>query len=563
MPAPNRGSQSDGDLHRCGDEAFAPVAIVLASVTLLVLGRLCFNGFTGWDDNLTLFQNPRLNPPTLAAVRFYFLHAQYRLYAPLTYFVWSGLALLARTAPDHRGVTLDPLVFHAANLLLHLLASLVVCRILLMLRADGWAALCGSLAFAIHPIQVEAVAWASGLKDVLSGLLVLTALWQYLEFAIDAGVGRRNRMSLARCVACLILAMLAKSSAATMPLAAIALEWQIARRPWKSILASSVLLVCVVAPFVVIAHFSQEAAGDLSPPALWQRPLIAADAVSFYLLKLIWPIHLCFDYGRTPQAVMQHAWIYAECLVPSALTLALIAFGKSTRPLLAAAMIFLAGCLPTLGFLPFGTQSLSTTADHYLYWAMAGPAIAIAWAMTAFRASILLRGAIFAALAAWAVVSVRQGAFWKDDYSLFSRAIAINPKSYVSYNNLGYAYYLDGNDTVAVEMYRRSIGIKPDSYLARSNLAAALREMGHLDEANHELRLAIRLQELQPLPLRQTWSQDLMHLGRNLLELGQPAEAVKFLKGSLAARPDQPEAIALLARAEAQADHPATTHGNP
>jgi protein O-mannosyl-transferase len=441
--------------------------------------------------------------------------------------------------------------------LLHLLASLVVCKILLLLRSDRWAALCGSLVFAIHPVQVEAVAWASGLKDVLSGLLVLTALWQYLQFAINAAPGRRNLMAYANCLACLILAMLAKSSAATMPLAAIVLDWQIARRPWKRVLASSGLLIAIAAPFIVVAHITQ-AAAQLAPIALWQRPLIASDALTFYLWKLICPVNLCIDYGRTPRMVMHQVWIYVSWLVPFAGALVLIAFRERARSLLAAALVFFAGCLPTLGFLPFSMQSFSTTADHYLYWAMAGPAIAVAWALMLFPSSTVLRRVVIAAITAGAFLSIRQAGFWKDDYSLFGRAIAVNPQSYLSYNNMGFAYYLDASDRLAVEMYRRAITIKPDYSLARSNLAAALRELGHLDDATHQLRLAIALERQQSMELRQTWAQDLAHLGRNLLDLGQPAKAVAALKESLAARPDQPEAIALLARAESQL-HSATT----
>jgi hypothetical protein len=533
------------------DRQFRSAAIIIIAATLLVMGRLCFNDFVSWDDNRTVSQNPKLNPPTIQNVEYYWAHFEYRIYAPLTYTLWAVLALAAHIEPDRTGIALNPLIFHAANVLLHLLAALVVCRILFLMRMHWFAAMCGSLIFAIHPLQVEAVAWVSGMKDLLSGLLALVALWQYLEFALADREGRRHWTPLALCIASMILAMFAKSAAATLPLAAVAIDRWILHRPWKSICASASLLVVVAIPFAVVASMAQ-VSSDLAPIPLWPRPLIVGDSLTFYLHKLVWPIKLCLDYGRTPWAVMRlarHPGIYVEMCIPLALGLSLFLLRKRAQTLIAAALVFVAGCLPTLGLATFATQFFSTTADHYLYWAMLGPAIAVAWVLTAWPDLATLRVGVIAAICVLGILSIRQGGFWQDDFSLMEHTAAVNPRSFVAFNNLGNAYYAQSNPARAAEMFRRAIEARSDYSMAHSNLAAALRQLGQLDESTAELKRSIALQRPLDPRLRQSWVQDLNHLGQNLLEQGKPASAAAALRESLDAKPNQPQTIDMLARA--------------
>jgi tetratricopeptide (TPR) repeat protein len=333
----------------------------------------------------------------------------------------------------------------------------------------------------------------SGLKDVLSGLLALVALWQYLQFATGVRVGTRRTIPLLICVAFLILAMLAKASAASMPLAAIALDRWIVRRPWKPILASAGLLAIVAVPFVLIAR-SAQSASDIAPIPLWQRPFIAADCLTFYLYKLGWPINLCVDYGQTPQAVMHQPWIYLVWLVPLAIALGLFGLRRRVRPLIAAALVFLAGCLPTLGLTTFATQFFSTTADHYLYWAMLGPAMALAWTLTALPATAMLRGGTIAALVGLAILSVHQGAFWHDGTSLFEHTLVVNDRSALACAQLASISLDAGNAIDAQEWAARAIERNPDWALpyATFGLAALRRVPPDLKLAQDAYRAALK-----------------------------------------------------------------------
>src|SRR4051812_29563182 len=91
--------------------------LLLIVVTCVGLGRNCSHDFTWWDDDETIHHNPKLNPPTVAGVAYYWRHPFMSLYVPVTYTVWGALASIAQLgAPDDRGITLNPWIFHTANL---------------------------------------------------------------------------------------------------------------------------------------------------------------------------------------------------------------------------------------------------------------------------------------------------------------------------------------------------------------------------------------------------------------------------------------------------------------
>src|ERR1700733_6640765 len=156
--------------------------ILLIVCTLIAMGNLARNEFVSWDDSFNIYHNPHFNPPTLAGVAAYWAHPAYGLYIPLTYTLWGLLAMVAQVPPDAQGVSLNPWIFHLASIALHVLSVLVVFEILQLLIRNRVAACIGAMLFAIHPVQVEAVAWAAGMKDVLSGLLALVAIWQHLIY---------------------------------------------------------------------------------------------------------------------------------------------------------------------------------------------------------------------------------------------------------------------------------------------------------------------------------------------------------------------------------------------
>jgi hypothetical protein len=501
--------------------------LVLIVGTLLAMGRCCTHDFSWWDDEGTVFQNQWMLPPTFQTLIHYWMVPAYGLYIPVTYTVWAAVALIARVDKDQYGIALNPWLFHSTNVSCHLLAVLVAYRILRLLNADVFGACCGALLFGVHPVQVEAVAWVSGLKDVLSGLFALIALWQYVCFSLSDLKGKASAWRYLLATLAFMLAMLAKPSAIALPLAVVAIDRWGVGRSWKKVLPGAIAWVFLAAPIAFVARWVQDAS-NTELHSIWLRPFIVCDALAFYLFKLIWPIHLAIDYGRNPTYVLQQGWCYWDWVFPVGIAALLITGARKRPVLLAAGAIFLAGCLPVLGFSPALFQYFSTTTDHYLYVSMFGAGMAVAWLLSV-RPWVSLRLITVALLIAWTALSIRQTRYWKNDAALFGHDIEINPNSYVGYINLGGDYARDHDWTTAIAVYRKATQVGPDFALAWGDLADALDEAGQSDEAIVQARKAIDLQIQNP-NLRQAWPQDNERLGRLLFEKGKYAEAIPFLK---------------------------------
>src|SRR5262245_1201101 len=107
-------------------------------VAIAAMGRLSFYEFLDYDDRFTIYENPRLAPPTWESIGYYWTHSDFGLYVPGTYMVWAALAKLAWLgAADERGIRLNPWVFHTASVVLHALAAVVVFALLARLLGDG------------------------------------------------------------------------------------------------------------------------------------------------------------------------------------------------------------------------------------------------------------------------------------------------------------------------------------------------------------------------------------------------------------------------------------------
>src|SRR5687768_14840039 len=159
-----------------GQRAWWPAALLVAAV-LAAFAPAMTAEFVTWDDRHNLFRNPRMNPPTLEGVWWYWTNPYKDLYVPVTYTVWSALAMLAETpTPDELGGRLNAYIFHLFNILLHAGSALAAYALLRSVgesdeRQPDWPAWAGAMLFALHPVQVESVAWVSGMKDVLAGML--------------------------------------------------------------------------------------------------------------------------------------------------------------------------------------------------------------------------------------------------------------------------------------------------------------------------------------------------------------------------------------------------------
>lgn len=163
-------------------------AVLTVAVLVVFLPVLGFE-FLSLDDGMHVYANRYLQNLTWGNLRHFWEGPHENLYFPLTYTAWAVLAVISRFFHSASGNFFDPWLFHAANLFAHLVASLTVFLILgELLSGDKRAALIGSLVFAVHPVQVEAVAWVSSLRDLFSVCLALMAILFYIRNLIKGGL---------------------------------------------------------------------------------------------------------------------------------------------------------------------------------------------------------------------------------------------------------------------------------------------------------------------------------------------------------------------------------------
>jgi hypothetical protein len=527
-----------------------PVVLLLLA-TVAVLGRLCTYEFTMWDDTWTVAQNPYLIKPIATALAYFWnpAHPQFGLFIPVTETAWRFIAAGARVSTGPAIAFLNPWVFHGANLAVHLITVVLVWKIIGRFVASAWVAAAGAAVFAIHPLQVEAVAWVSGLKDVLSGMWTMAAILLYLSVGEDGAdqSGTESAIAWWGSLLCFVLAVLSKPSAMTVPLSLTAIEvlvpaggaskvnklWSLIRR-----LAPFYLIAIVVA---VYAHFLQSGP-DLPNPPLWARPLIACDALTFYARKLVWPANLTIDYDRTPNHVLGEMGAWLGWILPAAVAI-WCWLNRRQRPVAVLAVCFFVfGCLPNLGWTRFMFQYYSTVADHYLYPSMLGAALAFAlllqWAIgpspepspspTPGQAQEQHRAQLAAVatvlvLGSWAMISFRQAGFWADDTALFEHALAINSNNFLAQNNFGVVLMEQQKDVLgAMPHFRRSIELRPTHFNSWRNLAIAEAKLNRHADAIADIRRAMELELKYPADLRPT-SQDQQLLDRELAKLKEPA----------------------------------------
>jgi hypothetical protein len=491
------------------------ISALLVLAVLVTFAPLFTCNFTTWDDNQTVVQNPWLNPPALSHFPEFWNPAPpvyMDIYMPLTYTVWSGVAAMSYVpvADPETGAFLNPWVFHGANVLLHAGSALLAFAILKRLTRHPWAAAAGAALFALHPVQVEPVGWVSGMKDVLAGFLSLLAIWQYVSFAMPAAqtdddslitspvisasaLGSRTRwFHYGAALFAFACAMLAKPSAVVLPLIVGMIDLALLRRSWRAwprVLAALVPWLALAIPIIVEGRLAQPPTPLGYVPPIGLRPLIATDALAYYLYKLALPIWLCIVYDHSPRAALAQGRPYFTWIAPLAVAVAALLWRKRFPWFLAAVGVYWLAVLPVLGLAPFDFQRLSTVADHYLYLAMLGPAMAAAFVVmrTRARPAVVISVVVLAAMAAR---SLAQTWTWRDSRTLYRHALAVNPHGWTPRESL--AILEDGAGHPAEALRLLEQGDAADVPTAPGDRAAHHETLGDIMVHLHRYRDALR-----------------------------------------------------------------------
>jgi tetratricopeptide (TPR) repeat protein len=379
----------------------------------------------------------------------------------------------------------------------------VVVEILRRLKIGDWAAAAGGLVFALHPLQTEAVAWATAMKDLLSGFFALLSIWRYIAALESPKAKRRKNYCLATIF--FALAMLSKPSTVIVPAIEAVIDRMVYRRSWRDVAWWVCPWFAMAIVITVIAANIQESIPGVGGP-IWARPLIALDALAFYLGKLVLPIELRFDYGRSPAAVLTDPALYHPLywtwIFPVAL--AVMLWRMKREVLSVAGLIFVLGILPVLGLRTFAYQYYTTVADRYVYLSMLGMALAIGWWLDR-HPSRTLKIATCAVIVVLGSLSFVQAGRWTDTETLYS--YSLNGTRSIHYIILG-----EYQDDLAKPCFLRAIEAGREGQISQ---ARAFAEQGdaYLETAMGDYRKATQLETTDTNGYDQ-WAKDLALLGR-------------------------------------------------
>jgi tetratricopeptide (TPR) repeat protein len=493
-----------------------------------------------WDDDIYVTQNSLLTA-SHGLWRFWFSLDSPSQYFPLTYSTFYV---------EHLLWGFQPAGYHVVNVLLHAANAVLVWRLLLRLRLPG-AWLAGAL-FALHPVQVESVAWITERKNVLMGFFFLLTLLAWVRF-VEPGAKRRWRWY---GLALLFygLALAAKTTACTLPAALLLVLWlrkePIGWRRWAQAapFAGMGAVMGLVTVWWERFHIGTEGAAFGIGPL--ERVLIAGRALWFYAGKLLWPAHLTFSYPRW-RISASDPWAYGWL---AALAAAGWVLWRTRRWMgrggIAAAVFFAVTLSPVLGFIMLYTFRFTFVADHYQYVACLGP-LALAAAGMERGLSRLTQHHPLLKTAGWVMLlAILGGLTWNQcrEYAgaetLWEATLEKNPSSWLAHNDLG-ALLLDQNKPQEAALhFKAALALNPDYGEAHDNLAHVLRETGDAAGAIAEYRKAVFL--------RPNYEPARINLGILLAQKGELAEAIAQFRKALEIQPDDGEAFENLGIAQMQ-----------
>ncbi|MGA8539857.1 MAG: tetratricopeptide repeat protein [Terriglobales bacterium] len=501
---PLRASVFSGPFHL--PEKHTPVlCLMLTAAVLLAYSPVTHNGFLNYDDDTYITNNPHVRAGlTWATVKWAFITYDEANWHPLT---WLSHAL------DCQLFGLNPAGPHLVNVLLH--AANAVLLFLLLQSATGfrWRSLMVAALFALHPINVECVAWAAERKNVLSMFFFLFAVYAYVWYTRRPGLLRYAAVGFF-----FVLALLSKPQVITFPLVLCLMDYWPLRRidppaaadavgqngnlPKTSVgwlVLEKVPLLLLSAISAVITLRAQSAGGAIKTFSQYS-PLLRLETavVSYvsYLGKAIWPSNLVALYPHPVR--LYPVWQIGTATLVLMLITVLVVRGRDRRYLAVGWFWFLGTLFPMIGLLQVGAQGM---ADRYAYIPFIGLFLMLTWLaadlarMAEPRSAGQPRAAVPMPLAGWfgiaaigwllvlGVLTYRQVGYWHDIPSFWNRTLALTKDNYVAQDTLGEYLARQGKTEEAAAHFRSALAIRPDDLPANLNLGTYEHGRGNLPAA--------------------------------------------------------------------------------
>jgi tetratricopeptide (TPR) repeat protein len=502
------------------------LALLLVVLTFAAYAPLSRAGFI-WDDDTFLTANPVIHSP----------HGLYQIwfttatpdYFPLTsttlwieWRLWGG----------------QPFGFHLINVLLHALSATLLWRVFQRLSIPlAWLA---GAVFALHPVNVESVAWIAERKNTLTMVFYAGAMLAWLKFEAT-----KRGLWYGTALAAFVLALLSKSAVAPAPLVLLILIWWKRGAVHRRDLIQTIPFFIASGVFAVVTIWfqSQRSIGHeiIRTDGFWSRLAGAGWAVWFYVWKDFWPTHSAFVYPRW-QIDPRNALSYVPVFLLVAV-LGLAWFQRKTvwgRGLLIGLGYFVIMLLPVLGFLNIFFMRYSFVADHWQYFAMIGPVALMMAGMDRFLRWIgllgstpkVIAGATLLLALGW--LTFRQCKVYRDSDTLWTETLRLNPNSWMAHNNYGFSLLQRGDLDTAMFQFDQAIALNADDADAYNNRGICFSSQGKFAMAMTQFD--------QALKLRPDFYKAHNDLGLTYLATGRIQEAKQEFLKALELYPAYPEA---------------------
>lgn len=485
------------------------IAVAVFVSFLPVLG----NDFVNWDDWFYFAENPRYRGLSPSHLKWMFTTLYGGHYQPIS---WLTHALV------YEFWGMDPTGYHLVNVLLHIANAMLLYALIIALLRQTWAAAervnerhltaaaaVGVLFFAVHPLRVEAIAWATERQELVCGFFFLSSLLAYVRMCAADRTVQPRRTWYVLSVCCFVLSLISKAAGLTLPLLLLIADVYPLQRLTtpagavrRSVLLEKVPYFAFTLAAVALSSFAK-ARYDVVPlteHGIFARVMQAGYGLSFYVWKTMVPLNLSPLYPLPhPMQPTQPVYVLAS-LASIAITIGAVLGRRRAPGALAAWLAYALIVSPFLGFVQSGPQ---IAADRYTYLASLPWSVLVAAAV--YRSPAIwqaqqkrwpLRPAATAALGVLlgflAVLSAAQSSVWKDSLTLWTHVVGIEPTSNFAYFNRGHARHVKGDIAGAMADYNAAIRLDPTRGKYYNNRGMARAATGDLDGALADFDEAIR-----------------------------------------------------------------------
>jgi Flp pilus assembly protein TadD len=512
------------------------LCLLLVAATLVLYNPVNRHPFVNYDDDRYVTGNAHIqHGVNWDTMSWAFSSTEQGNWHPLT---WLSHAL------DYQLFHQNPAGHHFTSVLIHAANAILLFLFLIYATRRLGPSLLVAVLFALHPINVESVAWVAERKNVLCTFFFFAALIAYCWYARQPDWRRYLAFT-----GLFVLGLMSKPMVITLPFVLLLLDyWPLARlqgnpagslpqAQLSKLIVEKLPLLVLSAASGVITMQAQRAGGavrSIAQFSLGVRLENAAVAYAMYLWKMIWPSHLAPIYPHPGDALA--GWqVGTSALLLLAVTGVVLKF-RAKRYLLTGWLWFLGTLVPVIGLVQVGDQAM---ADRYAYIPLVGIFVMIAWGLADLADSkhigLVVRVVPAACvLLALSFVTNRQLSYWSSNYDLWKHALAVTGRNFIAQDNLGGALLLLGKLDEAYLHFQAAAEINPLDPMSRSNQGAYLQEHRHLAEAIEQNNRVITLTS-DPGLLAATYA----NLGAAYRKLGEDEKARTSYDQALQLNPNQ------------------------